>query len=212
MRYSILKFIIILILILISIFFIIHRTLTPVFFSLAEVEAKKIANKIIQEEVEIHCEQVSYQDMIEYIYNDHGDIVMMQANIKYINNFNSRISLAVQKRLENISRETIQVPLTRILGIEVLAAYGPNLSMKMVPVAFTEPPKIIDSFSSAGINQTRHKLYINLKVQLKLLVPFSSKDIEVYADVPVTEVVIIGRVPQVYIGVDQDGISGIMDR
>ncbi|MEJ6950021.1 sporulation protein YunB [Natronospora cellulosivora (SeqCode)] len=211
MKLNFFRIIIVFILILFSLFYIIHRSLTPVFFSLAEVEAKNIANKIIHEVVEEHSEQMSYQDMIEYIYNDQGDVVLMQPNLKYINNFNSQVSLGIQRRLESISRETIQVPVTRILGIDILAAYGPDLSMRMVPAGFTEPPTIVDSFTSAGINQTRHKIYINLGVQIRLIVPFSSREVEVYADVPVTEVIIVGRVPQIYIDRNNNDVSGVFE-
>ncbi|MFW5981041.1 MAG: sporulation protein YunB [bacterium] len=212
MRLSIPKIVLIFILILLSFFYVIHRTITPVFFSLAEVEAKKIANKIMHEVVDLYSEQLSYQDMINYIYNDNGDIVMMQPNLNQINSFNSQVSLEIQKRLEAIGRETIKVPLTRILGIEILSAYGPDLSLKMLPVGFTKPPEIVDSFSSAGINQTRHKIYLSITIKVRLMVPFRSKEVDVYADVPVTEVVILGRVPQVYIGLDQKDLEGIIDR
>ncbi len=197
------------ILILLFIFFVIHRTITPVFFSLAEVEVKNIANKAISQAVKNETENINYQDMVKYVYNDQGDIVLMQPNIKYINSFTSHLSLTIQKELEILSRKTLKVPLTRILGIDLLAAYGPDLNMKMVPAGFIIPPKINDSFSTAGINQTRHKIYLLVKIELKMIVPFNSKSVEITAEVPVTEVVILGRVPQIYVGIDNEGLSGL---
>ncbi|MFW6022209.1 MAG: sporulation protein YunB [Halanaerobiaceae bacterium] len=204
--------IIIFILFLLSVFYIIHNTITPVYFSLAEVKVQKIVNRAINEAVDEEVEMIKYQDIIEYVYNDQGEIVMMQPNIKYINLFTSNISMGIQERLENISREEVSVPLTSILGIDLLAAYGPDMNMKIVPSGFTVPPEIVDSFTSAGINQTRHKIYLNVKVKIKMIVPFNSKLTEVKADVPVTEVVILGRVPEVYVGMDQEGISGLFTK
>ncbi len=210
MKFNIWKVVIAFVLILLLIFFVIHRTITPVFFSLAEVEVKNIANKAINQAVHKGTENINYQDMVKYIYNDQGDIVLMQPNIKYINSFTSQISLSIQKELEILSRKTLTVPLTRILGIDLLAGYGPDLNMQMVPAGFTIPPKVNDSFTSAGINQTRHKIYLKVTTELKMIVPFSSKNVQVTAEVPVTEVVILGRVPQIYVGIDKEGVSGII--
>lgn len=211
MKYNFWRIIIVFILTLIIIFYIIHRTMTPILFSLAEVEVKNIANKAISQAVDLEAENISYQEMIKYIYNEQGEIVLMQPNIKYINRFTAHISLSIQEELEKIRRETVQVPLARILGIDILAAYGPDLNLQIVPVGLTIPPEFNDSFSSAGINQTRHKIYLKVRTQLKMIVPFSSKEVEVTAEVPVTEVVILGRVPKVYIGMDKDGIAGMIN-
>lgn len=211
-RCSITKILITFILFLLIAFFIFHKTITPIFFSIAEAEARKIANKAINQAVSEEAEAIEYGDMVKFTYNEKKDsILLMQPNIKYINNFTSEISLNIQRRLEKCSRKNVSVPLARIFGIEVLAGFGPELEARIVPLGFTEPPVVLDSFTSAGINQTRHKIYLKVMVQLKLIVPFSSRLINVTADVPVTEVVILGRVPNVYIGVEGEQLKGIID-
>ncbi|MFP4662020.1 MAG: sporulation protein YunB [Halanaerobiales bacterium] len=199
------------IILLLILFYCIHRTITPVFFNLAEVRVKNIANQAINQAVAKEVEDINYQDIINYVYNEQGEIVLMQPDIKYINTFTTSMSLAIQKELEKVSREVVKVPLTRILGIDILAAYGPDLDMQIVPAGYTVPPEVCDSFSSAGINQTRHKIYLRVAADFKMIVPFSSKDVEVTAEVPVTEVVILGRVPNVYLGMDKEGLTGIIE-
>ncbi|MGB4373297.1 MAG: sporulation protein YunB [Halanaerobiales bacterium] len=200
------------VLLLLLLFFIIHRTITPVFFNLAEVEVQNIVNEVINQAVNREVEKLLYQDIVSYIYNEQGEIVLIQPNIGYINKFTTQLSLAIQKELQGISRETVSVPISRILGIDLLAAYGPELKMRIIPAGYTVPPRLVDSFSSAGINQTRHKIYLTLSARVKLIVPFKSRSIDVQADVPVTEVVILGRVPQVYVGMNQESLGGILYR
>ncbi|MFW5992309.1 MAG: sporulation protein YunB, partial [Halanaerobiaceae bacterium] len=205
------KIIFVFVLILCVIFFMIHNTITPVFFGLAEAEAIRLANRVINQSVERESEKLKYTDLVHYTYNDQGDITMMQPDIKYVNSFISRVSYSIQQNFSKIDRQTVSIPITRVLGIELLAGLGPDVEAKIIPVGFTRPPRIEDTFTSAGINQTRHKIYLDLIVELKLIVPFSTGKIDVPATVPVTEVVILGRVPRVYIGVDGEGFSGIMD-
>ncbi len=211
-RFSAWKILITFVLFLLIIFLIVHKTITPLFFSIAEGEARRIANEAINEAVNEEAEKINYEDMVKFTYNEKKDsILLMQPNIKYINNFTSNISLNIQRRLEKYTKKSVAIPLARVFGIELLAGFGPELEARMVPIGFTEPPIIQDSFSSAGINQTRHKIYLKVMVQLKLIVPFSNRIVNVRADVPVTEVVILGRVPNVYIGIEGEQIKGIMD-
>ena len=201
---------IVFILVLFLFFLLIHKTITPIFFNLSEVEVHNIVNEVINKAVGREVENLLYQDMVNYIYNEQGEIVLIQPNIAFINRFTTNLSLAIQRELQGISRETVAVPMTRILGIDILAAYGPELKMRIIPAGYTVPPRLVDSFSTAGINQTRHKIYLSLTAKVKLIVPFKSRTIDVHADVPVTEVVILGRVPQVYVGMNQEGFTGIL--
>ncbi|HHU92825.1 MAG TPA: sporulation protein YunB [Halanaerobiaceae bacterium] len=212
LKLNIWRILIAFVLLLLLLFFIIHRTITPVFFNLAEVEVQNIVNEVINQAVNREVEKLLYQDIVSYIYNEQGEIVLIQPNIGYINKFTTQLSLAIQKELQGISRETVSVPISRILGIDLLAAYGPELKMRIIPAGYTVPPRLVDSFSSAGINQTRHKIYLTLSARVKLIVPFKSRSIDVQADVPVTEVVILGRVPQVYVGMNQESLGGILYR
>lgn len=183
------------------------------FISIAKAEAYRMASKAINTAVKEETGTVHYEDIINCVYNKKGDqIVMMQPNINHINNFTSKVSLNIENKLENIDERIIKVPLFKIFGIELLAGLGPDLKAKIVPIGYTKPPKIKDYFTSAGINQTRHKIYLDVTVEVELIVPFQNKTLTIPAEVPVTEVVILGRVPEIYVGIDGDGegLSGIL--
>lgn len=204
--------IILITLIFISLFFtIIQKSLVPVFFSLAEAEAVRTANRAINEAVDESSKYLQYDDLIDYEVNKEGNIILMQQNTKYINNFTSKVSLIIQKKLEMIKGKEVSIPLARVVGLDILAGIGPDLRTKVIPVGFVHPPKVLDSFEAAGINQTRHKIYLKVNVKLKLIVPFNTKVIDVNADVPVTEVTILGKVPQVYVGLNGKEIPGIIN-
>src|SRR5690554_2281738 len=207
------RIIIVIILVFLLGFLLFHKTLTPLFFNIAEVEAKKIATRAIHEAVNEGVEYIQYRDLVSFIYDENGNnILVMQPNTGYINNFISEISLSIQQKLEESSKKSVTIPLARILGIEILAGFGPELEAIIIPLGFTEPPLVLDSFTSAGINQTRHRIYLKVMARLKLIVPLSSRYVDVTADVPVTEVVILGRVPEVYIGIDGEQLEGIMNK
>ena len=204
------KFILLSIIIFIVVLVIVRNTLIPAIFSLAEAEAVNRANKIISEVVETEVEGVDYQDLISYETNNNGDIVLMQPNIQKINKLSSRVSLNINNQLKQVRNLAVTVPLLKALGFDILAGMGPDLKVKIVPVGFMQPPRVNDSFESAGINQTRHKIYLQVDVKIKLIAPFSREKIHVNSTLPVIEATILGKVPEVYVGVDGKGMSGII--
>ena len=62
--------------------------------------------------------------------------------------------------------------------------------------------KVADDFQQAGINQTRHRLYLNVFSQVKIIIPLVTDNIEVAAQVPIAETIIVGEVPQTYLNLD----------
>jgi sporulation protein YunB len=199
------------VLIIVIVFLIFNHTLYPVFFSLARAESVRISNRAVNEAVNEKVYTLKYEDLITYQTDNNGSIVLMEPNISSINKFTSQISLHIQDNFEAVTNKGVSIPLTQILGLDVLAGMGPFLDVKIVPVGFVHPPKIIDSFQSAGINQTRHKIYIQVDMRVRLIIPFSREVVKVSSEVPVIEVTILGRVPEIYVGLSEDNVSGIIN-
>ena len=206
------KFLLLLILIVLILYLFVRSTIVPVFYTLAEAEAVHIANEIISDVVDRQVEEIKYKDLITYEVNNNGDIILMQPNIREINKFSSSVSLNIQKKLQEVKKPEINIPLLKVFGFDMIAGLGPDVKARIVPIGFVHPPQIVDSFESAGINQTRHKIYLNVAVKLKLIVPMSQKVTTVNADLPIIEVTILGQVPEIYVGLDGDSTSGIIDK
>ena len=206
---GLLRLIIIIVLVMLIIFVFTRSIVYPVFFTLAEVEAIRMGNRVINEVINQRVAGVEYKDLIRYEVNNAGDIILMQANIREINQLTSRISLDIQENF--IDRKEIKIPLLRVLGFDMLAGMGPDLRVRIIPVGYIEPPKLVDTFEAAGINQTRHKIYLQTDVNLKMIAPFSHQEIVLAADVPVIEVTLLGKVPEVYVDLGGDGFSGILE-
>ena len=58
--------------------------------------------------------------------------------------------------------------------------------------------RIISEFSEAGINQTRHRIIIEITVNVEAIVPGYSTDVAVSTAITAAETIIVGRVPDAY--------------
>ena len=53
----------------------------------------------------------------------------------------------------------------------------------------------LKGLSDAGINQTRHQILLDVTVAVEILLPGSTLNTEIGAQIPVAETVIVGTVP-----------------
>jgi sporulation protein YunB len=112
-------------------------------------------------------------------------------------------STLAQNEIRSLGAEGITVPLGSITNSKLLSGRGPDIKVKIIPVGSVST-NFSDEFKQAGINQTRHKIYLELETQVRIVVPLGSDIINVSTRVPITETIIVGDVPNSYVNVDNE--------
>ncbi|WP_027308062.1 sporulation protein YunB [Caloramator sp. ALD01] len=193
--------------IIIFIFFIINiylldRTLKPIILAYCDAEARGIALETINETIRTEFKnKISYDDIITVKTDKDGNIVMIQANSVELNRIGSEISLSVQDRIRNIEGRKGSIPIGVVLKNDILANYGPKIPFKMKPVGSVNT-NYRSEFQAAGINQTRHIIYLDIKASVQVIVPFARNNVSVTTSVPISESIIVGKVPETYANLD----------
>ena len=59
-------------------------------------------------------------------------------------------------------------------------------------------------FESAGINQTRHRIFLKLRATVSLIIPTGSQIVEVESIMPIAESIIVGGVPDSFVDVGSE--------
>ncbi|MBP7331789.1 MAG: sporulation protein YunB [Firmicutes bacterium] len=187
-------------------------TLRDTFFNIAEIRAVQLAteaaNTALQQEVT--DENLQYQDFVLIHKDSDGHIVLMQANTVKVNQFAAATTLAVQKALEDLRWQSFGIPLGQILGVPLLANLGPRLKYNIMPAGAVRV-NVVDKFEAAGINQTRHSIYLNFDTNIRIVIPSKGGEAVVGMQVPLVESIIVGGVPSTFVSV-QGGIlsSGLL--
>lgn len=152
--------------------------------------------------------QVNYNNLIKP-ESSNGQIVFMQADALTISRLQAEAQLAIQERLAQLKGKTYYLPLGQILGMKLLAAYGPPVPMRFIPMG-TVNVNVGDTFEAAGINQTRHRIYLHVESDVQVIAPLFRKGVSVTATIPVAEAIIVGPVPQTYISLSSELLKGIL--
>ncbi len=171
--------------------------------SKAQLRVIEIINQAVNEKV-VH--ETEYKDIVYVHKDDDGRIVMIQANTVILNQIMSKTITAVIEGLNMLEEEKVTVPLGQITGIMFLSGSGPKIEVRIIPSKQLSVA-VKDRFEQAGINQTRHQIYLKIDSRIKIAVPFMAKEINVSTTVPMAETIIVGEVPETYVNFTGTGES-----
>lgn len=181
-----------------------ERNLTRVVLTLASAKAEVLAVQALNQAAEaLIADGISYDSLVHVTLGEDGSVRLLQANTAGMNSLASRASLTAQARLEALQDQTVSVPLGSALGVTLLAGTGPRIQVHMLPVGAVVTAYETE-FTSAGINQTRHRVLLTMRAQVRLVLPTWASGVEAVTQVAVAESIIVGQVPDSFVNVGDD--------
>ena len=187
---------------IIFIFYSINKNLSPAIIAVADSELRARTLDIINTNIQtIYDEEFKDIDLVSVEKDSNDKIVMVKADTVRLNTLATKISLKGQDELEKMGKVGFKIPLGCVSKVSILSYLGPDIIVKMRPIGRVEV-SYESIFESAGINQTRLKIYMNVKSTMQIILPFESRDLEVVNNVPVCETIIVGEIPRTILGSD----------
>lgn len=189
-----------LILVLLIVFLLIDRNFKPLVFSLAEARSAAMASQVLQGALAEAIEDgVEYDDLMTVRMDERGQVALLMANTMRMNQLADRAGQAALRRLNNMSSERVAVPLGAALGMTLFAGTGPGVPVSIIPIG-SIATDFATEFEACGINQTRHKVYLKVTASIRIVIPTGAKTTQVSANMLVAESIIVGSVPEGFVG------------
>ncbi len=187
--------------------FLIHQfdaALRPQLVALAETRIRNEVTRIADQTVSrsLDTQGISYADMVHLQAAPSGGISTLSADTIRLNQLRSSVLTGVISEIEDLDSHFLGVPLGALTGIDLFSALGPDLPVQVLSVASAEGSYRND-FTSAGVNQTLHRILLDITVTVRLLLPGGIVETQIATPVCIAETVIIGQVPQTYIGLNK---------
>ncbi|NEZ45620.1 sporulation protein YunB [Clostridium niameyense] len=183
------------------------KRITPNIFKVANAQAKVDITEIINRAIIKECSKnFNYHEIIKIDKDHEGKIVLLRADTLKMNKIACDITLDSQKQLEKLQNMGLYFPAGYIFKNNIMAYYGPKIKVKVEPIGYIET-KYKSTFESAGINQTRHTIYVEVKTKANIILPFKNDAIEVNNEVPICETIIVGNTPDSAIDMNLDGLG-----
>lgn len=177
------------------------RSAYPVFRSSCETAASSKGTKIINEEVNKVMKNYSYDELVNIEKDTQGKISLIKANVITLNEIVSQIISNIQTQFDKIPRISVFINMGSVSGISVLKNLEPQFELELESAGKISS-NVKTEFKSVGINQTEHKIYLQIDARVGILTPFETFGKDIKTDVILTEAIIVGEVPDSYYNLD----------
>jgi sporulation protein YunB len=188
-----------LLLILFSLFLFMDLQLRPLINTITASQAKYVSVNAINEAVEEALSEagVEYQDLITVQRDTSGNVLAISTDSVKMNLLKSKLNLAIEQKLSKTKEREVSVPLGTLIGGNWFRGRGPGIPLH---ISFTSNAFIDfkSTFESAGINQTKHQISLEVHTGVAVLIPGFQTTTEVETNVAVAETIIVGQVPEFY--------------
>ena len=175
----------------------------PVLEDMAVAKTRNVVTGIVNRAVEdaLSAESVDYEDVVKLQTDGSGRITAMTTDTVRLNALRTGILSAVVEQVDDLDVEQLGIPLGNLTGLSSISDWGPTVPVQVVAVAYSDA-QFENAFSAAGINQTLHRVLLDITVTVRILIPGETVETVVDAQVCVAETVVVGEVPGTYLQMD----------
>ncbi len=167
--------------------------------NICEDSAMLEINNLMEDEV--FSQPEAYENMVILERDSGNRVTALRTDVIAIGRIKARLVNGLFERLEDLEHTTVEVPLGTVFAPNFFTGMGPVMDIGMAGLTQMSA-EFVSAFSSAGINQTRHNIIIEIHAGFRVLTPLGGEDREVVTRYPVTDTVIVGTVPEHYMYID----------
>ena len=179
-----------------------EKNLSQTMLDVAFAEAYSKAVETLNRAVKLVTENdVTYDELMDATLDAEGRVTLLRADTMRMNELAAETALRAESELNNSENQFVNIPLGAALGIKTLSGFGPRMTMQILPVGAVHA-SFDTEFESAGINQTRHRIFLTLRATVSLIIPTGSQLVEVQSTMPIAESIIVGHVPDSFVDVN----------
>ena len=192
--------IIVLIFAVFSLYFYYAKLINPVIRSYTKAKINAITEQALNIAVSnVINASINYDSVINSAYTNTGEIAYLNANQYIINTISREVVKNAQELMLTIGEDGVAVPLGTFSGLSIFNGRGPNVKLQMVPVGIVAS-NFNSVFTSVGINNTLHQLFLNVSAKVELILPLKNCVVNIEQSVLLCEAIVVGKVPEVYFG------------
>ena len=182
---------------LIFLIWLVFTKLQPSFIEYAKVYSNNIADEVVNSAVDDVFVEEEYQSLAKIMENSSENIKAIETDTAKINRLKSAIMQSMQKNIDSHKSDTVYVPLGSCSNLYFLAGLGPKVPIRIYPVSIVNAD-FKESFDSVGINQVKHKLYLDVSMKMSFVGMMFAQADTVETSVLLNETIIVGDTPTYY--------------
>lgn len=181
-----------------TIIFFLQANVSTLIADVSRATIDAMTKTAVNDAVFITLEQVDYSTLVNVSRDSSGNVTSITGDASKINTIARQTAKLAQDKLTAMTSGGIAVPLGVFSGIKWLAGYGNPIYLKTIPISAVSCD-FSSSFTQAGINQTKHSIYLTVKAKVTVIIPTDTLTIISQTQVLVCESIISGKIPDTYL-------------
>ncbi len=184
-------------------FLVLNSHLQPLIASYGLTQAKLVGTQAVNDAVTavLEREGVRYTDLMRVEKDSQGSIVSVEADTVKINALKAGVTTEILTQLKKHQNMTVRIPTGTLLNGDLLTGRGPRIPVK-ISLSGAAATQMSSYFESAGINQTSHRLVMDITVTLYAAIPGNDATTTLETSFIIAETVLVGKVPDTFLDVD----------
>lgn len=181
-------------------FLVMDAHLRPLISSYGLTEAKLVGMQAVNDAVTAVLEQqgMEYTDLCRVEKDANGGVVSVEANTVKVNALKAAITAEILNQLEKRRSMTVRIPLGTLLDGDLLTGRGPWIPVK-ISLSGAATTQMSSYFESAGINQTSHRLVMDITLVLYAAIPGGNTTATLDTSFLIAETLLVGKVPDTFL-------------
>ncbi len=175
------------------------RCIRPTIKAICEEECHAFTSRLIGKSIQETLSENphDYNDFSKLLRDENGNITAVETLTGNVNRLQAELLVSLNEALDNSRNAEIDVSLGTASGVWIFAGKGPYVPMRILPIGSADV-ELVSTLESSGINQTCHKIIIEVNVHVAGAVPFFKTETNVKYEYILTETVLVGNVPNGY--------------
>ena len=183
--------------------------LEPAIEDMAAAQVADEASDLISEAITAQMERdgVCYDSVVALEKDAQGRLLALRTDMNRLNRLRNETLAIINERITAGGESELGIPLGSVVLPALLSGKGPKLPVRVLTVSNADA-EFYSSFEEAGINQTLHRITMQVAMNITLLTPAGTQKIAVDSGVVVAETILIGQVPDTVIRTQKEGNKG----
>ena len=196
----VLRRLLILIVVLVVLFLGLRSEYRSVVNDLAQTQVKNTTSDLTNDAIakQIASGEIQYDRIVFFEKNLGGRITALKTNMSEVNRLKTDILNIINDEILALDTSDIGIPLGSLFLPEFLSGKGPAIPVHILSIRNSDA-NFVSHFSQAGINQTLHRLNMEVSIDVAVLVLGQTSSFTLTSEVVVAETIIVGDVPQTYL-------------
>lgn len=177
-----------------------NTALRPQLLAFTEVQVRNRLNQLSSQVVSqvMQDQSLTYSELVVLRTGQGGEVSTMSVDSQKLNLLRAQVMEQITEQILALDTTDLGIPLGLLTGIDILSAAGPKLPVRVTSVA-SATGLFRNEFTNAGINQTLHRIVLDVTITARLLLPVGITETALTIPVYITEAIVIGQVPQTYL-------------